>query len=115
MRGQYQSLSEKGEYLQHKQQTGGQWELVSLPQAGASFADHLLSWLREPFLRGIRYTETAFSAGSDHYILSDPTVGIPSPMIIHWPDRFYHSSHDTPDKCDPRSLARKALPTHPTG
>ena len=62
--------------------------------------------MREPFLRGIRHTETPFSAGSDHYILSDPTVGIPSPMLIHWPDRFYHTSEDTPDKVSPDSLAR---------
>ncbi len=86
--------------------TGGQWELVGLPLAGASFADHLLSWLREPYLGGIRHTETPFSAGSDHYILADPTVGIPSPMIIHWPDRFYHTSEDTPEKVSPDSLAR---------
>ncbi|MGE5602368.1 MAG: DUF4910 domain-containing protein [Nitrososphaerales archaeon] len=86
--------------------TGSQWELVGLPLAGASFADHLLSWLREPFLAGIRYAETPFSAGSDHYILSDPTVGIPSPMLIQWPDRFYHTSEDTPDKVSPDSLAR---------
>lgn len=85
--------------------TGSQWELVSLPLAGASFADHLLSWLREPFLSGVRHTETPFSAGSDHYILSDPTVGIPSPMIIQWPDRFYHTSEDTPEKVSPQSLA----------
>jgi hypothetical protein len=29
-------------------------------------------------------------------------------MLIQWPDRFYHSSHDTPDKCDPGSLALAA-------
>jgi len=87
-------------------QTGGQWELGDLPQAGASFADHLLASLREPFLENIRHTETVFSAGSDHYILSDPTVGIPTPIIIHWPDKFYHSSEDTPDKVNPDSLAR---------
>jgi aminopeptidase YwaD len=87
-------------------QTGGVWEFVSLPWAGASFADHLLSALREPFLEGLRQRETAFSAGSDHYILSDPTVGIPAPMIIHWPDRFYHTSADTPEKVSPDSLAR---------
>lgn len=89
-----------------QEQTGGQWELVDLPQAGASFADHLLAWLREPFLDGVRHTETAFSAGSDHYILSDPTVGIPAPMLIHWPDKFYHTSEDTPEKVSPDSLAR---------
>ncbi len=87
-------------------QTGGVWELVSLPLAGASFADHLLSWLREPFLDGLRHREAPFSAGSDHYILSDPTVGIPTPMLIQWPDRFYHTSADTADKVSPESLAR---------
>jgi len=25
-------------------------------------------------------------------------------MLIHWPDRFYHSSYDTPDRLDPRAL-----------
>ena len=87
-------------------QTGGSWELVGLPAAGAAFADHLLSWLREPFLDGVRHRETPFSGGSDHYILADPTVGIPVPMLIHWPDRFYHTSADTPDRVSPDSLAR---------
>ena len=27
-------------------------------------------------------------------------------MIIHWPDKFYHTSEDTPDKVSPDSLAR---------
>lgn len=87
-------------------QTGAVWELVSLPLASASFADHLLSWLREPFLDGLRHREAPFSAGSDHYILSDPMVGIPTPMLIQWPDKFYHTSADTPDKVNPGSLAR---------
>jgi aminopeptidase YwaD len=86
--------------------TGSVWQLVDVPQAAASFADHLLAWLREPFLIGQRYEETPFSAGSDHYILSDPTVGIPTPMLIQWPDTFYHTSADTPDKVSPDSLAR---------
>ncbi|MFO8060782.1 MAG: DUF4910 domain-containing protein [Bacillota bacterium] len=58
-----------------------------------------------------RHTAAPFSGGSDHYIASDPTVGIPSPMIIQWPDRFYHTSEDTPDKVDPDMLARVATIT----
>jgi hypothetical protein len=27
-------------------------------------------------------------------------------MIIHWPDKFYHTSEDTPEKVSPDSLAR---------
>ncbi len=44
--------------------------------------------------------------GSDHIILSDPAVGVPSPLLIQWPDRFYHTSLDTQDKVDPQMLAR---------
>lgn len=91
--------------------SGSTWELVDLPLAGASFADHLLAWLREPLLQGQRHAETPFSAGSDHYILSDPTVGIPTPMVIQWPDRFYHTSEDTPDHVSPDSLARSGALT----
>lgn len=53
-----------------------------------------------------RHAVTAFSGGSDHYIMADPTVGVPCPMIIQWPDRFYHTSADTPDKCDPAMMKR---------
>jgi len=53
-----------------------------------------------------RHAVTPFSGGSDHYILSDPSVGVPCPMIIQWPDKFYHTSEDTLDKVDPNMLAR---------
>jgi len=56
-----------------------------------------------------RWAVTPFSGGSDHYILSDPSVGVPCPMIIQWPDRFYHTSLDTVDKVDPEMLGRVAL------
>jgi hypothetical protein len=53
-----------------------------------------------------RHATTGFSGGSDHYIFSDPTVGVPMPMLIQWPDKFYHTSDDTLDKVDPAMLAR---------
>jgi hypothetical protein len=53
-----------------------------------------------------RQAEVPFSGGSDHLAFSDPTVGVPMPMLIQWPDRFYHTSADTPDRTDPNSLAR---------
>lgn len=53
-----------------------------------------------------RYGSTPFSGGSDHIILCDPTVGVPSPLLTQWPDRFYHTSLDTQDKVDPQMLAR---------
>ena len=105
-------------------QTGSSWLIERPPEAAASFAPELLACLRDdlPGLKGMvdiapshtglgayplyRKTEVPFSGGSDHYILSDPSVGVPTPMLIQWPDRFYHTSADTPDRTDPHSLAR---------
>lgn len=53
-----------------------------------------------------KHAVTPFSGGSDHYIFSDPTVGIPCPMLIQWPDKYYHTSADTLDKVDPEMLYR---------
>lgn len=58
-----------------------------------------------------RWAVTPFAGGSDHYVLSDPTVGIPCPMVIQWPDKYYHTSEDTPDKVDPRMLHRVSILT----
>src|SRR5262249_22255735 len=55
-----------------------------------------------------RMAEVPYSGGSDHAVLVDPTIGVPCPLLIQWPDRFYHSSFDTPERCDPRSLALAA-------
>ena len=58
-----------------------------------------------------RHTVTPFSGGSDHYVYSDPTVGVACPMIIQWPDKYWHTSFDTMDKVDPEMLRRAALLT----
>jgi aminopeptidase YwaD len=58
-----------------------------------------------------RHAVASFSGGSDHYIYSDPSVGVPCPMVIQWPDKFYHTSWDTVDKVSPHSLERVALLT----
>lgn len=48
-----------------------------------------------------------------HYGASDHVTymqrGIPSVMFITWPDMWYHSSHDTPDKQDPTQYKRAAV------
>jgi hypothetical protein len=51
-----------------------------------------------------RYATTPFGDGSDHFIFSDSTVGVPMPMLIQWPDKFYHTSADTIEKVDPRII-----------
>jgi hypothetical protein len=62
----------------------------------------------EPKTASFRHTVEGFSAGSDHYIYSDPTVGVPCLMMIQWPDKFYHTSADTIDKVSSKSLAKVA-------
>jgi aminopeptidase YwaD len=87
------------------------------PEALPSFAADLLEHLRSGLMSSannlagsggyslVRHTVTPFSGGSDHWILSDPTVGVSTPMLIQWPDKFYHTSEDTLDKVDPSMLA----------
>ena len=93
------------------------------PEALASFAPDLLERLREELFDDVtdlasnrrfplfRHGVTSFTGGSDHFILSDPTVGVPTPMLIQWPDRYWHTSADTVDKVDPAMLARSAVLT----
>lgn len=46
------------------------------------------------------------SGGSDHIVFVDGGVRIPAVMFICWPDMWYHSSGDTPDKSDATQLKR---------
>lgn len=41
--------------------------------------------------------------------VADPTIGVPSVSIMGLPDRFYHSSLDTPDKVSPRTLEQMGM------
>ncbi|QOR66975.1 DUF4910 domain-containing protein [Cytobacillus suaedae] len=52
----------------------------------------------------IHSVKTRFSGGSDHYIISDPTIGIPCPMLIQWPDKHYHTTTDTTGNLDESML-----------
>ncbi|MBN1483515.1 MAG: DUF4910 domain-containing protein [Chloroflexia bacterium] len=102
-------------------QCGSTLLLTKTPLSTPSLSDDLLALILETVAAEgqnfmgvgayslIRWAETPFSAGSDHYILADPSVGIPCPMLIQWPDRFYHTSADTLDKVDPEMLQRVGL------
>jgi hypothetical protein len=58
-----------------------------------------------PFLLDI----IGFDSGSDHMEFSNGNVKIPIVFFNCWPDDFYHSSMDTPDKSDPTQLKRVAF------
>lgn len=55
-------------------------------------------------LTGHRCDFQYYTAGSDHYILNDGSVGIPSTAIGADRDRFNHTLDDTPDKLSPDAL-----------
>ncbi len=58
-----------------------------------------------PFLLNV----IGYDSGSDHMEFSNGNVKIPIVFFNCWPDDFYHSSMDTPDKCDPTQLKRVAF------
>jgi hypothetical protein len=57
---------------------------------------------RDPFY----YVIDPYSGGSDHVVFADSGVRVPAVMLIVWPDQWYHSSGDTPDKSDSTQLKR---------
>jgi aminopeptidase YwaD len=57
---------------------------------------------RDPFY----FLIERYSAGSDHDVFLDGSVRIPAVLMIVWPDQWYHSSGDTPDKSDATQLKR---------
>lgn len=56
----------------------------------------------EPFYYQV---ETHYGA-SDHEVFNDWGVQVPGIMMITWPDNYYHTSHDNPDKLDATQLKR---------
>jgi len=57
---------------------------------------------RDPFY----YAVTRFTGGSDHIVFVDGGIRVPAVMFICWPDMWYHTSGDTPDKSDSTQLKR---------
>jgi len=58
---------------------------------------------RDPFY----YIIDKFYGASDHVVYMNQ--GIPSVMFVTWPDPYYHSSQDTPDKLDSTMFKRAAV------
>lgn len=101
---------------------GGPLVLVRTPGATPSFANVLMEAIFDEVkaeaksiggskIPLIKHAVTPFSGGSDHYIYSDPTIGVPCVGLAQWPDKFYHTSWDTLDKVDPEMLRKTALMT----
>jgi hypothetical protein len=55
------------------------------------------------------YSIKEFAGGSDHIVFNDGGVGVPAVAFNAWPDMWYHTNRDTPDKSDPTQLKRAAF------
>ena len=94
-----------------QQGTTGPITLTGLPWACPSFVGDLATLLMQEvkgpaasrddlLLAHVLTKQAPFGLGSDHFILSDPAVGVPCPMLGQWPDAFYHTSSDTLERLD---------------
>jgi len=103
--------------------TKGSLLVEKTPEANPSYVNYLMAKIMKDLAKGgesfggtgkyalFKWAVTPYSGGSDHYILSDPSVGVPTPMIIHWPDLYYHTSQDTIDKVSAEELKRVVMMT----
>jgi len=88
--------------------TGGAARLVTSPPPLANPLDPVLDTLlraADPTYRGT----TPYEWGSDHDIAIGH--GVPASLVNDWPDKYYHTSHDTPDHIDPTRLQATAAAT----
>ena len=54
------------------------------------------------------YIGTHFGA-SDHEVFNDWGVGVPGVVMNTWPDQWFHTSQDRPDKIDPTQMKRAVV------
>jgi aminopeptidase YwaD len=60
---------------------------------------------KEPLLAAL----DEYDMGSDHDVYQDASWGIPAIYLHDWPDRYIHTTWDTPEKIDPTKLLRAAF------
>ena len=103
--------------------TKGPLLVEKTPEANPSCVNYLMAKIMKDLAKNgeglggtgkyalFKWAVTPYGGGSDHYILSDPSVGVSTPMIIHWPDLYYHTSLDTIDKVSAEELKRVVVMT----
>lgn len=100
---------------------GGEFVMFQSPETNASFVDGLMEHLfaavaAQPIARFSTENYAIFPWhtepfwGNDAFV-SDGFFDIPTPQISTWPDRFYHSSMDTPDQMSENTLGRAGAVT----
>jgi aminopeptidase YwaD len=57
------------------------------------------------------YRIVSLYGSSDNAVFNDWRINVPGLKMNTWPDNYYHSSEDNPDKCDPTQLRRAVFIT----
>jgi hypothetical protein len=114
--------------------SGAQWLLMRTPDSFPTFLNDIcqnfLEFVAEITRERVRYRANGYAPALDvlspngsrdpfnikvdkYYGASDHATymqhGIPAVIFNTWPDPFYHSSQDTPDKLDPTQFKRAAV------
>ncbi len=85
-----------------QEMTGSTLDVSSTPWSLPSFINELMEvHLENP---KFRMKTGHYSGGSDHYIFVDSSMGVQAVSLTQWPDRYYHTSEDTPDKSSVESF-----------
>jgi hypothetical protein len=79
-------------------------ELHRNPHSQASYTDVLLQRIMEVALPAGEWWLAPFD--TTDAVIADPSIGIPTPWLGEMISSLWHSSLDTPDKTDPRTLAQ---------
>jgi len=99
--------------------TGSVFNIIKSPLVLPYFGNELAEYVadivfrKEQTFRGstrtpkIRYSSTEYSVGSDHDVFCFAKK--PSIMLNQWPDKYYHTHMDAPDKVDPEMLKMSGI------
>lgn len=66
-------------------------------------------WEKNGSKDAFRYFVHQATGGSDHICFNNPMVAVPGIEFFTWPDQWYHTDTDTPDKADPTEMKRVAF------
>ncbi len=66
-------------------------------------------WEKNGSKDAFRYFTHVATGGSDHICFNNAMVAVPGIEFFTWPDQWYHTDADTPDKADPTELKRVAF------
>lgn len=87
----------------------GALALDATPWSMPHFANDLLAFLLADLQVGrrpLRWYERDFFGGSDHLVLIDSAVGVPTIGLGHSSDLYYHSQYDLPENMDPDTFTQ---------